>query len=1551
MHNEQFLKRRISSIQFGVLSPEEIRNGSVVAIEHPETMENGIPKENGLIDFRMGTTERGYLCATCLEGATDCVGHYGHIELARPIFHVGYMSKIKKILETVCFYCAKIKIDITDVRLQKNINSIWSVAKGKTICEGRDIGEGIKSGCGNKQPLIKKEGLGLVAFMKGEENSEGKVILNGEKVHNIFKRIPESDIEAMGFSPKYSRPEWLILTVLLVPPPPVRPSVLVDGILRGEDDLTHKLADIVKANNNLKKYEREGAPGHVIRDYEQLLQFHIATLIDNEISGQPQALQKSGRPLKSISARLKGKEGRVRGNLMGKRVDFSARSVITPDSNIGLDEVGVPEQIAKILSFPERVTSFNIDFLEELVKRGPYNYPGANYVIREDGQRIDLRYNRSEINLTEGCSVERHIVTGDMVLFNRQPSLHKMSMMSHKARVLKKLTFRLNLSATSPYNADFDGDEMNLHMPQTYNTKAELQELTYLPTQIVSPQSNKPVMGLVQDSLLGISKLSSKDTFLKRKEVMQILFSSDFDQEKVFKTLQRPAISKPKKLWTGKQLISVLLPKISYKGLNNLYNEYEILSDGSVFIENGILIHGSFDKKIAGSTQGGLIHIIKNDYNHKVVLDFINNSQRMVNSYITHIHSFSCGIGDTIADGNTMKKIMESISEAKDSVKATISDAKRGRLERLPGMTIKESIESKIKLSLNKARDVSGTSAQKSLSLSNNVKNMVLAGSKGSFINISQVTACVGQQNVEGKRIPFGFNERTLPHFSKGDHGPESRGFVENSFLSGLIPEELFFHTMGGREGLIDTSIKTSETGYIQRRLVKSLEDCSIAYDGSVRNGNNNIFQFLYGEDGFDATFIERNKEQELNKLHKFYVEALKDNNILEHYANIDNNPVVYAKQDYPSANTSYSNTEELKKEYEEIKNIKIDNVVYLPVNFKRIFYNERVNNRGTIKNYKEISKGRKEIENYLKELRIENKSLIERIKYSLSIYNILKNKINLEGYKHIIKRIRNYLQRGKIAYSEMVGTLASQSIGEPATQMTLNTFHYAGVLSTVTMGVPRLNEIINVAKNIKTPMMELQIKKEHRNNEMEHIRRVQAALEFITIGNIIEEKYIIYDPVIQETNVKEDEEIVQTYFMFPDTEDASESRLSRYIIRLKLSKDKMIIKHLKIEEIVEKIKKKYHKDINIIHSDDNSKNIVIRIRVAIDCDELFYKKLLEDISTIHLRGYPDIKRSFIVEDKNRMYKDRRLNPEDSDEKEDKNYYIQTEGCNLLKILKDPYVDVYKIMSNYTIEMCDVLGIEAARESLLIELKRVIEADGSYVNHRHYSLLADLMTMKGALSGVTRHGVNRANNSVLMRCSFEETVDILLDAGLKAEVSECKSVTDNIMIGDIAPIGTGSTHLLLNTEALQDAVAVQTREYEFEKEEFMTPNIQSPVSYKSNGESGWSPVLTYKPTTASYTPTSGLYSPTTGMYSPMSSFYTPTSPTYNPTSAISRNNTYNPASPIYSPESPMYSPTSPSYAPTSPAYTPSSPTYIPTTAYNPVKRVKHSKKKKESKKE
>jgi DNA-directed RNA polymerase II subunit RPB1 len=428
--------------------------------------------------------------------------------------------------------------------------------------------------------------------------------------------------------------------------------------------------------------------------------------------------------------------------------------------------------------------------------------------------------------------------------------------MGHRVKVLPFSTFRLNLSVTAPYNADFDGDEMNMFVPQSLETKAEVKEIMHIPKQIISPQSNSPVMGIVQDTLAGILMFTYRDTFLELDMVMNLLmWVDDFDGK-----IPPPTILKPKPLWTGKQILSLIIPDINLvkdraepKAGSDVWNSAK---DNRVIIKRGELISGIICKKTVGASAGGIVHVVYNERGPESAKQFLSRVQRLINNWLLN-HGHTVGVQDTIAESKVLEKIAETLVLAKKKVRTKLVKAQNGKLKCQPGKDMLETFEAKVNKVLNDARNEAGKLARNSLDVSNKIILMVLAGSKGNDNNISQIMACVGQQNVEGKRIPFGFANRTLPHFGKDDYGPESRGFVENSYLRGLTPQEFYFHAMGGREGLIDTAVKTSETGYIQRRLEKALEDVMVKYDGTVRNSMEHIIQFLYGEDGIAGERLE----------------------------------------------------------------------------------------------------------------------------------------------------------------------------------------------------------------------------------------------------------------------------------------------------------------------------------------------------------------------------------------------------------------------------------------------------------------------------------------------------------------------------------------------------------------------------------------------------------------------------------------------------------------------------------------------------------------------
>ncbi len=459
----------VVGIQFSIFSPEEIERRSVVEITSQATYDGNEPKIGGLFDPRMGVLDNGKVCRSCGQTNHGCPGHFGHYRLARPVYYIQFMSTIMNVLKCVCIRCSKLLIDkdIHTTLKNKKGESRWREILALCGKVGR-CGQETEDGCGALKPYkFTREGIArIVAHYnmsdEGEENKKStqQQPLEVEYVHRLFRRITDEDVDFMGLSRHWCRPDWMICTILPIPPPQVRPSVVQDNSQRSEDDLTHKLHEIIKHDRSLLQKIENNANKAVIDDLTNVVQYHVATLVNNKIPGVAVSAQRSGRPLKSIQDRLGSKEGRIRFNIQGKRVEFSARSVITPDPNISIGELGVPEEIAKNLTIPERVTAFNKERLYKFIQNGADKYPGAKTIVREDGRMISLKHlNTKELVLYNGDTVNRHLLDGDIVLFNRQPTLHKMSMMAHRVRVLPYKTFRLNVLVTRPYNADFDGDK------------------------------------------------------------------------------------------------------------------------------------------------------------------------------------------------------------------------------------------------------------------------------------------------------------------------------------------------------------------------------------------------------------------------------------------------------------------------------------------------------------------------------------------------------------------------------------------------------------------------------------------------------------------------------------------------------------------------------------------------------------------------------------------------------------------------------------------------------------------------------------------------------------------------------------------------------------------------------------------------------------------------------------------------------------------------------------------------------------------------------------
>jgi DNA-directed RNA polymerase II subunit RPB1 len=1461
---------KIIGIQFSILSPEEIRKGSVAEIVNRDTYINNKPVIGGLFDPRMGVLEPGLICPTDGLDYMTTPGYFGHINLARPVFYIQYLNTVIKILRCICIKCSKLLIskekhkELIDLLPDERWNQVFALASKIKRC-----GEATDDGCGCKQPnKIKKENLAtlIAEWDNVESGSEGEtnklsIKLFPEKIIKLFRRISDDNVKFMGFSPIWSRPDWMICQVLAIPPPAVRPSIKHDSQQRSEDDITHIIVNIIKSNKTLEDKIAQNASAMVIDDWTTVLQYYVATLVDNKIPGVAAVAQRSGRPLKSIKERLNGKSGRVRGNLMGKRVDYSARSVITPDPQLSIRELGVPLKIAKNLTKPVIVNDKNRKFLLKLVRNGTDIYPGAKILEKKNGESISLRYvDKKSIRLDNGDVVHRHILDGDPILFNRQPTLHRMSMMSHIVKVMPVGdTFRMNVGDTKPYNADFDGDEMNMHMPQDNEAEIELEELASIPTQIISPANNKSIIGIFQDSLLGCYTFTRELTNYDARKAMNLLMGiSTLDINKFH---SRDVIS-------NFDMLTQIIPPISLKYKSKKFNEdtEEFRTSNNVIeINNGKYLRGQLEKGVLGDGSKGLIQRIYNDLNPRAASNFIDNLQNIITEYMKY-NSYSVGISDLMADEKTNAAIADVISEKKKAVHNLIDQTHLGIFENKTGKSNDAEFETQVNNILNKATNEAGQIGRSNLHRDNRFVTMVNAGSKGSELNIAQMVSCLGQQNVDGKRIPYGFENRTLPHYSKFDDSPGARGFIESSFISGLSPTELFFHAMGGRVGLIDTAVKTSQTGYISRRLVKSLEDLMVRYDMTVRNNKDKIVQFIYGEDGFDPIKVENQilplVQMTLEELYNYcQISSNKKENIVSIFTTETKKR--YATQKIMLNAKITASIKSMQEEQQEI----IENVfknlynkqVHLPVAFVHIISNiigqQELNGNSLVDitpldAYKLIDD---------KFLELNNLNYIKPTRLFKALYYfylcpkqlLIIKRFNRNALTYLLDTIIRRFKQAIVNPGEMVGIIAAQSIGEPTTQMTLNTFHFAGVASksNVTRGVPRIEEILSLSENPKNPSCTIYLPKPIEHDQLAATNLVHKIIQ-TRLKDIVKSVRICFDPDDLNTLIDDDVNTIGQYREFSQVLDQclditapQDKQKSKWIIRLEMNEIEMLDKNITMEDINFALKSAYQDSVTCIYSDYNSDKLVFRIRLnniiqnnkkkklsvpaPLDqSDEIYILKNFQDelLNNLILRGIKNITNVLL-----RKITDS-LDNSDANYTKKEIWVLDTVGTNLLKILSLDNIDANKTLTNDIQEVYRILGIEAARQAIYNELTEVIEFDSTYINYHHLSILCDRMTVNKNLVSVFRHGINNDNIGPLAKASFEETPEQFLKAARHAELDNMRGISANVMCGQDGYFGTSCFKVLLDLNEVlkyeEEAYEVDDTNEFIEKEfgEMLDPN-------------------------------------------------------------------------------------------------------------------------------
>ncbi|TMW55051.1 hypothetical protein Poli38472_013813 [Pythium oligandrum] len=1496
---------KISHLNFGLLSEIEMMRLSEMRIHSKDLfkMPTREPAAAGVLDKRLGVSNKKDVCETCHLRLSDCVGHFGYIKLELPVFHIGYFKAITEILQNICKECSRILLPpqeretflrrMRDPRadslrlmgLRKKISAMCKKTVKCPYCSG--INGTVRKITTTTLKLVHEKyraksahdlrNVFVAQFSEaqainpdiGQHLPKAQEDLSPKVVQELFKQIPDQDCELLWVDPLAGRPEKLILNSVLVPPVCIRPSVAMDGGSgSNEDDITVKLQEIVQVNFALRAALQKGASLKMVMEDWDFLQIQVAQLMNGDTPG---LLKPPGAPksIRGLCQRLKGKQGRFRGNLSGKRVDFSGRTVISPDPNLRIDQVGVPEHVAKTMTYPEKVTRYNIEKLRRCVVNGPNVWPGAN-VIRIEGQKFtkNLMYgDRASLadELKIGDIVERHMEDGDIVLFNRQPSLHKMSIMSHRAKVMPWRTFRFNECVCSPYNADFDGDEMNMHLPQTEEARTEAITLMGVEQNLITPRNGEPLVAATQDFLTASYLLTQKNVFFNREQFCQVIATMSDAVDHI--EMPPPAIVLPVKLWTGKQVINLLikpnsqtrvLVNLELKERNYTNNKYMCWKDGYVCFRNSELMCGNLAKKTLGDgSKQGLFYVLIRDHGPQEAARCMNRLAKLCSRWLGDCKGFSIGIDDVTPSADLAEKKEELLQTGYDDANRAIEDYRRGKLSLKPGCNPLQSLESELNGLLGKLRETAGAECMRTLPFHNNPRIMAECGSKGSALNISQMVACVGQQSVGGKRVPEGFVNRTLPHFLPHALHAAAKGFVANSFYSGLTATEFFFHTMGGREGLVDTAVKTAETGYMARRLMKALEDLSCQYDHTVRNSEGSVVQFMYGDDGLNPAFMEGDDRPvdfhrlldhirstlpdaespallpfEIRQVAKKAVQRREFQSILpagrkflieiEEFLGSIANQVAKARVsagidslDHPIK--TYST--HLEKVFEEEiastaaavaqaksggNNVKTEKKVKVSTKLEKVT-RKTPGRKRLVKSETPVSEDEEDDEDVVtfdtttykrKGLdAVGSSTWSKKFKTQKSIAQ-WRARAAMEGTPeqeeaawllshHVCrltaKQVEKLLElslykyhRARMEPGEAVGAVGAQSISEPGTQMTLKTFHFAGVASmNVTLGVPRLKEIINASKAISTPIITaaLVCKTDERS-----ARIVKGQIEKTTLGEIAVHIKEVFARDQAYLSVKLDMEAIEQLHLNVTARSVRNSILNASGIGprgvLRLLKEQHVLLNARCPDKLR------------ILAPSNYKSARGETRGAY----FAMQALKSELPGVIVQGIPTVNRAVI-------------NYEETGGKNaTKAHHLLVEGYGLSEVMGIPGVDGLNTTSNHIIEVEKTLGIEAARELIASEVNYIMSAYGIGIDRRHLMLLADVMTFKGEVLGITRFGIAKMKESVLMLASFEKTTDHLFDAAVHSRTDAIVGVSECIIMGIPIPLGTGIFKLLRQVE-------------------------------------------------------------------------------------------------------------------------------------------------------
>jgi DNA-directed RNA polymerase II subunit RPB1 len=1433
------------ALSFYVISSEEILEDTNVHIRNKKIMEGDKPAPDGLYDPHMGTTDLSWACHTCRNSKNNCPGHFGSIDLKYPVKSPMFRDELLKWLKITCYNCGKL---VVNSKISVSAESMLSELI-KNIKSVKDC-----SHCGEPHYQVIRDKSKTFTFLRIKE--DGKRVIEKKEFFNheikaVLEKISDETVLKMG-KPLRCHPRNFILTTVNAPPNSIRPDIKrIGGARSSNSDTTSLMKTIFEINEVLP----DDIPpidqiSQSLRDAYGNLDMTYYTMVKGGGGGDVKLITNTSKPPVAIAERFPKKQGRIRRNLMGKRVEYMIRSVITGDSRLRVNEVGVPMIHARDLEVPEKVTSASMDRLLRYFVNGTKIYPGCKHIIKADGgiyrrDLIDPNY-----KLQIGDTVMRDIITGDCICFNRQPSLLFSNIAGMRVVVMEVgNTLRINPAVCKYFNADFDGDQMNSIVPQNIVSRNECMTVSKVSRWLISPQDHAPMVGAFQDALIGLFELTKSGLEFNKWHSMQLFGDINTTSGSALGSASGTANSYidqdfKSSIYTNRQLVSKLLPKINFSGKDPSFykDQYKHLikynpEDIKVNIVRGELTSGILDKASAGQGVGGSIfHVIANEYGNDYALDVVYNFQQIVHRFLGY-HGFTVGINDVMISDKAKKEIERRLADMITKSRIITQKLNTGKLIAPLGVSLNEYYEAEQIGVLTPGDDFSNPILEDIDIDTNQIARLILSGSKGKITNIISLNASNGMLTINGKR--FGYHQagwgRTSPYFVRYDTEPEATGFVSMSYREGVSNAVYSFIAGEGRHGSISNALSTSITGYQNRIAIKNLESILVDNLRKTTKGMN-VIQPLCYESGVDPSKLEKVKFPTVTLSDAdFKAKYMANIKLLDKkYQSGDNGRKVeeIIEQEFKQLNEDRDKYRRIHMELERFnpKEYVMSNSKYMPVNVARVvedaIYNnleiidkmpdkdkvldpiyvyEKVKDLCDILGYTFLNEVQKKLRRKLPRFIVASTNMLQiLIRSHLCISNLVSKGAVNKHIDIIIEKILLMYKKSLIDYGTSVGIIAAQCICEKFTQYVLDSKHRTGGQGgTKTNAIIRMQEILGAKDTLamKNPHMMIMVKPEYENDRVK-VQEIANHIEMLMFGRFISDTRVFFEEYGKPTHPSYKHEA-------DDIKDFEKHNygikipgdLAKWCIRFGINKEELILKSMKLETIVMSLRKN-HPEVFIVYTPENADDVYIRVylrtsmfkpRVDYYTDNVLYT--MEELKKVIVRGVADIIATSVIDVmRNEVNEKGALVVK-------KVYGIYTTGSNMSDILRNKYIDPYRTQSDSVQEIERVFGLVAARQKIINEM--IIALDE--LNRMQCTIFADEMCYSGVVSNIQKTGLQkRENANVTLRLSFQTAVQVIQGAAVHGLVDTIGGISGPLVMGTNPSIGTTFNKIVVNQKFLEE---------------------------------------------------------------------------------------------------------------------------------------------------